>query len=38
MEEAEAKVSAEVLRKKEAKERARQAKKSMPRVKMTRGH
>ncbi|XP_062083853.1 uncharacterized protein At5g49945 [Humulus lupulus] len=35
MEEAEAKLSAEAIRKKEAK---RQAKKSMPRVKMTRGH
>ncbi|GMP39372.1 hypothetical protein CsSME_00010235 [Camellia sinensis var. sinensis] len=38
MEEAEAKLSAEALRKKEAKERARQMKKSMPKVKMTRGH
>ncbi|KAF5961535.1 hypothetical protein HYC85_002744 [Camellia sinensis] len=37
MEEAEAKLSAEALRKKEAKERARQMKKSMPKVKMTRG-
>ncbi|OWM79340.1 uncharacterized protein At5g49945 [Punica granatum] len=38
MEEAEAKLGAEALRKKEAKERARQMKKSMPRMKMTRGH
>ncbi|PON83929.1 hypothetical protein TorRG33x02_202230 [Trema orientale] len=38
IEEAEAKLSAEAIRKKEAKERSRQAKKSMPRVKMTRGH
>ncbi|KAL5567341.1 hypothetical protein UlMin_030505 [Ulmus minor] len=38
MEEAEAKLSAEAIRKKEAKERARQMKKSMPKVKMTRGH
>jgi hypothetical protein len=35
-EEAEAKLSAEALRKKEEKERARQLKKSMPRVKMMR--
>lgn len=35
-EEAEAKLSAEALRKKEEKERARQLKKSMPRVKMLR--
>ncbi|KAF1001620.1 uncharacterized protein At5g49945-like [Apium graveolens] len=38
MEEAEAKLNAEALRKKEAKERARQLKKSMPKVKMTRAH
>ncbi|PON48781.1 hypothetical protein PanWU01x14_234840 [Parasponia andersonii] len=38
IEEAEAKLSAEAIQKKEAKERSRQAKKSMPRVKMTRGH
>ncbi|KAJ4963904.1 hypothetical protein NE237_023843 [Protea cynaroides] len=38
MEEAEAKLSAEALRKKEAKEKARQMKKAMPKVKMTRGH
>lgn len=38
MEEAEAKLSAEALRKKEAKERTRQMKKAMPKVKMTRGH
>ncbi|VVA92537.1 unnamed protein product [Arabis nemorensis] len=38
LEEAEAKLSAEALRKKEAKERARQMKKSMPKVKMSRGH
>ncbi|KAE9599370.1 hypothetical protein Lal_00044020 [Lupinus albus] len=37
LEEAEAKLSAEAIRKKEAKERARQMKKSMPRMKMTRG-
>lgn len=37
MEEAEAKLSAEAVRKKEAKERARQMKKAMPRMKMTRG-
>lgn len=37
MEETEAKLSAEALRKKEAKERARQMKKSMPRMKLTRG-
>jgi hypothetical protein len=36
MEEAEAKLSAEALRKKEEKERARQMKKSMPKVKMLR--
>ncbi|KAG2242774.1 hypothetical protein Bca52824_095384 [Brassica carinata] len=38
LEEAEAKLSGEALRKKEAKERARQMKKSMPKVKMSRGH
>ncbi|CAH8390350.1 unnamed protein product [Eruca vesicaria subsp. sativa] len=38
MEEAEAKLSAEVIRKKEVKERARQVKKAMPKVKMSRGH
>lgn len=38
MEEAEAKLNAEALRKKEAKERARQMKKAMPKVKMTRAH
>ncbi|XP_010520781.1 PREDICTED: uncharacterized protein At5g49945-like [Tarenaya hassleriana] len=37
MEEAEAKLSAEALRKKEARERARQMKKAMPKMKMTRG-
>ncbi|KAF7842782.1 DExH-box ATP-dependent RNA helicase DExH7, chloroplastic isoform X1 [Senna tora] len=37
MEEAEAKLSAEAIRKKEAKERARLMKKAMPRMKMTRG-
>lgn len=37
LEEAEAKLSAEAIRKKEAKERARQMKKSMPRMKMARG-
>ena len=36
MEEAEAKLSAEGIRKKEAKERARQMKKAMPKMKMTR--
>lgn len=36
IEEAEAKLSAEALRKKEAKERARQMKKAMPKMKMTR--
>ncbi|PRQ19753.1 hypothetical protein RchiOBHm_Chr7g0220701 [Rosa chinensis] len=36
MEEAEAKLSAESIRKKEAKERARQMKKAMPKMKMTR--
>ncbi|CAN8253540.1 unnamed protein product [Cochlearia groenlandica] len=38
MEEAEAKLSAEVIRKKETKERARQVKKALPKVKMSRGH
>jgi hypothetical protein len=38
MEEAEAKLGAEAIRKKEAKERARQMKKGMPKVKMTRAH
>ncbi|XP_044489861.1 uncharacterized protein At5g49945-like [Mangifera indica] len=38
MEEAEAKLSAEAVRRKDAKERARQMKKAMPRVKMTRAH
>lgn len=38
MEEAEAKLGAEAVKRKEAKERARQMKKSMPRVKMTRAH
>lgn len=38
LEEAEAKLSAEAIRKKEAKERARQMKKAMPKVKMTRAH
>lgn len=38
MEEAEAKLSAESIRKKEAKERARQMKKGMPKVKMTRAN
>ncbi|KAK9109817.1 hypothetical protein Sjap_017877 [Stephania japonica] len=37
-EEAEAKLSEEAIRKKEAKERARQLKKSAPKVKMTRAH
>ncbi|KAL2904539.1 hypothetical protein RDABS01_003249 [Bienertia sinuspersici] len=37
MEEAEAKLSAESIRKKEAKERSRQMKKAMPKMKMTRG-
>ncbi|PIA25405.1 hypothetical protein AQUCO_11500003v1 [Aquilegia coerulea] len=37
-EEAEAKLSAEVLRKREAKDRAKQMKKVMPKVKMTRAH
>ncbi|KAJ8643018.1 hypothetical protein MRB53_004766 [Persea americana] len=36
MEETEAKLSAEIIRKKEEKERARQQKKAMPKVKMTR--
>lgn len=38
MEEAEAKLSAEAIRKKEAKERIRQMKKSGPKMKMTRAH
>lgn len=38
LEEAEAKLSAEALRKKEAKERARQMKKAMPKMKMTKAH
>ncbi|XP_043712560.1 uncharacterized protein At5g49945-like [Telopea speciosissima] len=38
IEEAEVKLSGEALRKKEAKERARQMKKAMPKVKMTRAH
>lgn len=38
LEEAEAKLSAEALRKKDAKDRARQLKKSMPKIKMTRAH
>ncbi|TQE07385.1 hypothetical protein C1H46_007038 [Malus baccata] len=37
MEEVEAKLSADGIRKKEAKERARQMKKAMPKIKMTRG-
>lgn len=37
MEEAEAKLGAEAIRKKEAKDRARQMKKAMPRMKMSRG-
>lgn len=36
LEEAEAKLSAEAIRKKEAKDRARQMKKAMPKMKMTR--
>lgn len=38
VEEAEAKLSAEALRRKEAKDRARQLKKAMPKIKMTRAH
>ncbi|VFQ89650.1 unnamed protein product [Cuscuta campestris] len=38
LEEAEAKLSAEAIRKKEAKDRARQLKKGMPKMKMTRAH
>ncbi|KAH9685218.1 hypothetical protein KPL70_013871 [Citrus sinensis] len=38
IEEADAKLSAEAIRKKEAKERARQMKKAVPKMKMTRGH
>ncbi|XP_076956343.1 uncharacterized protein At5g49945-like [Bidens hawaiensis] len=37
MEEAQSKLTAEALRKKEAKERARQLKKAMPKIKMSRG-
>lgn len=37
MEEAELKLNAEALRKREAKERARQLKKAMPKIKMSRG-
>lgn len=37
MEETESKLNAEALRKKEAKERARQLKKAMPKIKMSRG-
>ncbi|CAA0814062.1 Protein of unknown function (DUF1682 [Striga hermonthica] len=38
LEEAETKLSAEALRKREAKERARQMKKAMPKMKMTKAH
>ncbi|WCJ18472.1 hypothetical protein M5689_000820 [Euphorbia peplus] len=38
LEEAEAKLGAEAIRKKEAKERARSMKKGMPKIKMTRAH
>ncbi|KAK4401987.1 hypothetical protein Sango_0939400 [Sesamum angolense] len=38
LDEAESKLSAEALRKREAKERARQMKKGMPKLKMTRAH
>lgn len=38
VEEAEAKLSAELIRKKDAKDRARQMKKAMPKMKMTRAH
>lgn len=38
LEEAEAKLSADAIRKREAKERARQMKKGMPKIKMTRAH
>ncbi|KAG6652429.1 uncharacterized protein At5g49945 [Carya illinoinensis] len=38
MEEAEAQLSAESIRKKEAKDRARQTKKGMPKIKMSRAH
>lgn len=38
LEEAESKLGAEAIKRKEAKERARQMKKSMPKVKMTRAH
>lgn len=37
MEEAEAKLSVEAIHKKEAKDRARQMKKAMPRMKVSRG-
>lgn len=38
LEETEAKLSAEALRKKEAKDRARQMKKAMPKIKMSRAN
>lgn len=38
LEEAEMKLTAQAIRKKEEKDRARQLKKSMPRVKMLRSH
>lgn len=38
LEESEAKLSAEALRKKEERDRARQLKKAMPKVKMLRSH
>lgn len=38
VEEAEAKLSAEAIRKREAKDRAKQMKKVMPKMKMTRAH
>lgn len=38
MEQVEAKLSAEAIHRKDAKERARQMKKAMPRVKMTQAH
>ncbi|GKV32179.1 hypothetical protein SLEP1_g40801 [Rubroshorea leprosula] len=38
LEESEAKLSAEAIRRKEAKDRARQLKKGMPKIKMTRAH
>ena len=37
MDEAEAQLTAEILRKREEKERARQLKKAMPKIKMSRG-